>query len=114
MGYIKRLLLGTYRRQRRGGKGVTGGSVRDEEEDFIEHMFLASTHDQLLFFTNKGRVYWRKAYDIPQASRQATGKAIVNLLALGQDETIASFLQVPEFDDKHYVLMVTKNGVEIG
>ncbi|MBI4358360.1 MAG: DNA gyrase subunit A [Candidatus Omnitrophica bacterium] len=109
-GYIKRLPVDTYRRQRRGGKGVTGGGVRDEEEDFIEHMFLASTHDQLLFFTNKGRVYWRKAYDIPQASRQAKGKAIVNLLALGQDETIASFLQVPEFDEKHYVLMVTKNG----
>ncbi|MBI4372688.1 MAG: DNA gyrase subunit A, partial [Candidatus Omnitrophica bacterium] len=110
-GYIKRLPVDTYRRQRRGGKGVTGGGVRDEEEDFIEHMFLASTHDQLLFFTNKGRVYWRKAYDIPQASRQAKGKAIVNLLALGQDEKIASFLQVKEFDDKHYVLMVTKNGV---
>ncbi len=109
-GYIKRLPVDTYRRQRRGGKGVTGGGVRDEDEDFIEHMFLASTHDQLLFFTNKGRVYWRKAYDIPQASRQAKGKAIVNLLALGQDETIASFLQVREFDDKHFVLMVTKNG----
>ncbi|OGW87449.1 MAG: DNA gyrase subunit A [Omnitrophica bacterium RIFCSPLOWO2_01_FULL_45_10b] len=110
-GYIKRLPVDTYRRQRRGGKGVTGGGVRDEDEDFIEHMFLASTHDQILFFTNKGRVYWRKAYEIPQASRQAKGKAIVNFLALGQDETIASFLQVKEFDDKHYVLMVTKNGV---
>ena len=110
-GYIKRLPVDTYRRQRRGGKGVTGGGVRDEDEDFIEHMFLASTHDQLLFFTNKGRVYWRKAYDIPQASRQAKGKAIVNLLALGQDESIASFLQVKEFDDKHFVLMVTKNGI---
>ena len=110
-GYIKRLPVDTYRRQRRGGKGVTGGGVRDEEEDFIEHMFLASTHDQILFFTNKGRVYWRRTYEIPQASRQAKGKAIVNLLALGQDENIASFLQVSEFDDKHYVLMVTKNGV---
>ena len=110
-GYIKRLPVSTYRRQRRGGKGVTGGGVRDEEEDFIEHMFLASTHDQILFFTNKGRVYWRKAYEIPQASRQAKGKAIVNFLALGQDEKIASFLQVGEFDDKHYVLMATRNGV---
>ena len=110
-GYIKRLPVSTYRRQRRGGKGVTGGGVRDEEEDFIEHMFLASTHDQILFFTNKGRVYWRKAYEIPQASRQAKGKAIVNFLALGQDETIASFLQVREFVDKHYVLMATRNGV---
>lgn len=110
-GYIKRLPVDTYRRQRRGGKGVTGGGVRDEEEDFIEHMFLASTHDHILFFTNKGRVYWRKAYDIPQASRQSKGKAIVNLLALGPDESIASFLQVKEFDDKHFVLMVTQNGV---
>ncbi len=110
-GYIKRIPVTAYRRQRRGGVGVTGGGVRDEEEDFIEHMFLASTHDYILFFTNKGRVYWRKAYEIPQASRQAKGKAIVNLLALGQDETIASFLQVGEFDDKHYVFMVTKNGV---
>ena len=110
-GYIKRLPVDTYRRQKRGGKGVTGGGVRDEGEDFIEHMFLASTHDHILFFTNKGRVYWRKAYDIPQASRQAKGKAIVNLLALTQDESIASFLQVKEFDDKHFVIMVTKNGV---
>jgi len=110
-GYIKRLPVDTYRRQRRGGKGVTGGGVRDEDEDFIEHMFLVSTHDYILFFTNKGRVYWRKAYDIPQASRQAKGKAIVNFLALTQDESIASFLQVEEFDDKHFVVMVTKNGI---
>ena len=110
-GYVKRMPVTTYRRQRRGGRGVTGGGIRDEEEDFIEHMFLASTHDYLLFFTNTGRVYWQKAYEIPQASRQAKGKAIVNLLALEQGETIASVLQVKEFDDEHYVFMVTKNGV---
>lgn len=110
-GYIKRMPVTTYRQQRRGGKGVQGGGVREENEDFIEHMFLASTHDYILFFTNKGRVYWLKAYDIPQASRQAKGKAIVNILALSQDESIASFQQVKEFDDKHFVLMVTKNGV---
>ena len=110
-GYIKRMPVTTYRRQRRGGQGVQGGGVRDEEEDFIEHMFLASTHDHILFFTNKGRVYWRKTYEIPQASRQAKGKAIVNLLALSQGEAIASYLQVSEFDDKHYVVMITKNGV---
>ncbi|MBI3312607.1 MAG: DNA gyrase subunit A, partial [Candidatus Omnitrophica bacterium] len=93
-----------------GGTGVTGAGVRDDD-DFIEHMFLASTHDSILFFTNLGRVYWRKAYEIPQASRQAKGKAIVNFLSLGQGETISSFLQVKEFDDKRFVVMVTKNGV---
>ncbi|MFZ5803088.1 MAG: DNA gyrase subunit A [Candidatus Omnitrophota bacterium] len=109
-GYIKRIPVSTYRRQRRGGSGVTGAATRDDE-DFIEHMFLASTHDQILFFTNKGRVYWRKTYEIPQASRQAKGKAIVNLLSLGADEKISSFLQVKEYDDKHFVFMVTEKGV---
>jgi DNA gyrase subunit A len=109
-GYIKRIPVSMYRRQRRGGTGVTGAGVRDEE-DFVEHMFLSSTHDTILFFTNKGRVYWRKAYEIPQASRQARGKAIVNLLSLSQEETISSFLQVKEFDDKRFVVMVTKNGI---
>ena len=109
-GYIKRIPVSMYRRQRRGGTGVTGAAVKDEE-DFVEHMLLASTHDSILFFTNTGRVYWRKAYEIPQASRQARGKAIVNFLALGQGEAISSFLQVKEFNDKQYVLMVTKNGV---
>jgi DNA gyrase subunit A len=109
-GYIKRIPVSMYRRQRRGGTGVTGGGLRDEE-DFVEHMFLASTHDTILFFTNRGRVYWRKAYEIPQASRQARGKAIVNFLSLGSDESISSFLQVKEFDDKRFVVMVTKNGV---
>ena len=110
-GYIKRTPVTLYRRQRRGGIGVTGGGVKEEGEDFIEHFFLTSTHDYILFFTNKGRVYWRKAYEIPQASRQARGKAIVNLLSLGPEEMVTSFLQVKEFDDKHYVLMATKNGV---
>ncbi|OGW76536.1 MAG: DNA gyrase subunit A [Omnitrophica bacterium RIFCSPHIGHO2_02_FULL_49_9] len=110
-GFIKRIPVSAYRRQRRGGKGVTGGGVQEEEEDFIEHMFLASTHDYLLFFTNKGRVYWRKAYEIPQASRQARGRAIVNFLALGQGESIASVLQVDKFDDQHFILMATQNGV---
>ena len=109
-GYIKRIPVSMYRKQRRGGLGVTGAGVRDDE-DFIEHMFLSSTHDSILFFTNKGRVYWRKAYEIPQASRQAKGKAIVNFLSLGQGETISSYLQVTEFDDKRFVLMGTKNGV---
>ncbi len=109
-GYIKRIPVSAYRKQRRGGSGVTGAGMRDDE-DFIEHMFLTSTHDTIMFFTNKGRVYWRKAYQIPEASRQARGKAIVNLLSLSPEEGISSFLQVQEFDDKRYLVMVTKNGV---
>jgi len=109
-GYIKRIPVSMYRRQRHGGKGVTGAGVRDEE-DFIEHMFLSSTHDTILFFTNKGRVYWRKAYEIPQASRQARGKALANVLALGPGETITSYLKVEEFDDKRNVVMITRKGI---
>ncbi|MFA7255814.1 MAG: DNA gyrase subunit A [Candidatus Omnitrophota bacterium] len=109
-GYIKRIPVTMYRRQNRGGSGVSGAGVRDDE-DFIEHMFLASTHDFIMFFTNQGRVYWRKAYDIPQASRQAKGKAIVNFLSLAQNEQVSGFLQVKEFDDKRFVLMVTAKGV---
>jgi len=109
-GYIKRIPVAMYRRQNRGGSGVSGAGVRDDE-DFIEHLFLASTHDFIMFFTNQGRVYWRKAYDIPQASRQAKGKAIVNFLSLAQNEQVSGFLQVKEFDDKRYVLMVTAKGV---
>jgi len=110
-GYIKRTPVTLYRRQRRGGVGVTGAGVKEESEDFIEHFFLTSTHDYILFFTNKGRVYWRKAYEIPQASRQARGKAIVNLLSLTPDEKVSSFLQVKEFDEKHFIFMATKNGM---
>ncbi len=109
-GYIKRIPVSMYRRQNRGGSGVSGAGVRDDE-DFIEHLFLASTHDFIMFFTNQGRVYWRKAYDIPQASRQAKGKAIVNFLSLAQNEQVSGFLQVKEFDDKRFVLMVTAKGV---
>ncbi len=110
-GYIKRTPVSLYRKQRRGGVGVTGGGVKEEVEDFIEYLFLVSTHDYILFFTNKGRVYWRKAYEIPQASRQARGKAIVNLLSLGQGEIVSNFLPVKEFDDKHFIVMATKNGM---
>ncbi len=109
-GYIKRIPISMYRRQHRGGTGVTGAGVRDDE-DFIEHMFMASTHDFILFFTNQGKVFWRKAYEIPQASRQAKGKAIVNLLSLSANENVSSFLQVKEFDDKRFVVMVTAQGV---
>lgn len=109
-GYIKRIPVSSYRKQNRGGSGVNAAGMKDDD-DFIEHLFLCSTHETILFFTNKGRVYWRKAYDIPQASRIAKGKSIANILALSPDEKIQSFLKVKEFDDKRFVVMVTKNGV---
>jgi len=108
-GYIKRIPVSVYRAQRRGGKGVTGAAMKDE--DFIEHLFLASTHDYILFFTTKGRVYWRRAYEIPQASRQAKGRAIVNVLSLAQGEAVSAMIQVREFDDKRNIVMVTQKGV---
>lgn len=109
-GYIKRIPVSSYRTQNRGGSGVNAAGMKDDE-DFIEQLFLCSTHETILFFTNKGRVYWRKAYDIPQASRIAKGKSIANVLALSPDEKIQSFLKVREFDDKRFVVMITKNGI---
>jgi DNA gyrase subunit A len=106
-GYIKRLPLATYRSQGRGGKGITGAATK--EGDFIEHLFVASTHDYLLFFTNQGKVYWQKVYDIPQAGRVAKGRAIANLLALATDETVASCLAVRTFDDRQ-IVFATGNG----
>ncbi|MCM8778220.1 MAG: DNA gyrase subunit A [Candidatus Omnitrophica bacterium] len=108
-GYIKRLPVSAYRRQKRGGKGVTGAELR--EEDFIEHLFIASTHDYILFFTNIGKVHWLKVYDIPQAGRIAKGKAIVNLLELEANEKISAFVPVREFKEDHYLVMATKNGL---
>lgn len=107
-GYIKRMPLSVYRRQRRGGKGITGAQTK--EGDFIEHLFIASTHDYLLFFTNRGKVYWQKVYDIPQLSRTARGRAIVNLLELERGETVTSMIPVRNFDDRQ-LLMATANGV---
>ena len=107
-GYIKRLPVSAYRKQKRGGKGVTGAEVR--EEDFVEHLFIASTKDCLLFFTDKGRVHWLKVYEIPQASRIAKGKAIVNLLQLAADEKISSTIPVRGFSEDKFLVMVTKDG----
>ncbi|HUU09550.1 MAG TPA: DNA gyrase subunit A [Phycisphaerae bacterium] len=107
-GYIKRLPLTSYRRQGRGGKGVIGSTKK--EGDFIEDLFVASTHDYILFFSNMGQCYWQKVYDIPQMSRQAKGRAIVNLLSLRQDETIAGFHAVREFDEKRQVVFATEKG----
>ncbi len=107
-GYIKRIPVSQYRQQRRGGQGVTGADV--QEEDFIKTLFLASTHDTILFFTSQGRVFAKRAFEIPQASRVAKGKAIVNLIAVNQGEQVTSCLQVKEFDEKLFLFMVTKNG----
>ncbi|HCN20557.1 MAG: DNA gyrase subunit A [Planctomycetes bacterium GWA2_50_13] len=106
-GYIKRMPLTAYRRQGRGGKGVMGGDL--EEGDFVEHLFIASTHDYLLFFTDQGRVYWQKVYDIPQQGRLARGRAIINLLGIKAGESITAMFPVREFDARHLV-MVTEKG----
>ncbi|HYJ34300.1 MAG TPA: DNA gyrase subunit A [Candidatus Binatia bacterium] len=108
-GYIKRLPVTTYRSQRRGGRGVTGAGTK--EEDFIQHLFIASTHSYILVFTDKGRVYWLKVHEIPQAGRTAKGKAVVNLVEMTQQERVAAVLPVKQFDDKHFILMTTARGI---
>ncbi len=107
-GYIKRNPVSLYRTQQRGGKGVTG--MVTKEEDFVETLFVASTHDHVLVFTDKGKVYRIKAYEIPQAGRTARGKAIVNLLNIAQGENVSAVLPVSGFEDGHYVVMATRNG----
>ncbi|MCX6707110.1 MAG: DNA gyrase subunit A [Candidatus Woesearchaeota archaeon] len=107
-GYIKRTPAETYKSQNRGGRGVMAAGTR--EEDFIENLFIASTHSYILFFTNKGNVHWLKVYRIPEASRQAKGTAIVNLIQLEKDEKMAAFVQVRGFDDRHYLMLCTKDG----
>jgi DNA gyrase subunit A len=107
-GYIKRMPLTSYRRQGRGGKGVIGSTAK--EGDFIKDMFVASTHDYILFFTNMGQCYWQKVYDVPQMSRQSKGRAIVNMLQLREKETLASFIPVREFDEKRQLVFVTALG----
>ncbi|MCK5594579.1 DNA gyrase subunit A [bacterium] len=109
VGYIKRLPLTTYRRQHRGGRGIMGAGTK--EEDFIEYVFVASTHDYILFFTDKGQVHWVKVYQIPQAGRLSRGKAIVNLLRIAPDEKVTAFVRVREFDDKHNLIMATERGI---
>jgi len=108
-GYIKRQPLSSYRSQHRGGKGVMG--MRVKEEDVIESLFVASTHDYILFFTDKGKVHWLKVYDIPQLGRASKGRAVVNVLRLGRDEHVTAAIPVREFDDEHYVVMATARGV---
>ncbi len=108
-GYIKRLPTDTYKSQRRGGKGIIGLSTR--EEDFVENLFTTSTHDYILFFTNKGRVYRLKTYEIPESGRQAKGTAIVNLLQLDQEEKVTTVIPIKEYKEGLYLLLATKNGV---
>ncbi|MCK5557010.1 MAG: DNA gyrase subunit A, partial [Candidatus Hydrogenedentes bacterium] len=108
-GYIKRIPVSTYRKQRRGGKGVTGMGTK--EEDFVEHLLIASTHQYLLFFTDRGRVHWLKVHQVPRAGRVAKGRAIVNLLHVDKDESLTAFLSVREFKEGKYVFMATERGV---
>ncbi|MBN2163743.1 MAG: DNA gyrase subunit A [Pontiellaceae bacterium] len=109
-GYIKRVPTDTYRQQRRGGKGVVGMNTKDE--DFVEHVFTASTHDYLLCFTEAGRMYWLKAYYVPEGTRQSRGRSLANVLQMAQDEKLAAILCVRELDDDaHNLIMATKQGV---
>jgi len=108
-GYIKRNATSLYRAQRRGGKGKT--AMTTKEEDFVAQLMVASTHDYLLFFSDRGRVFRKKVYEVPQAGRAARGKALVNLLPVEKDEKISATLSIREFDEDHYIVMATKNGV---
>ena len=108
-GYIKRTALNTYRTQRRGGRGVQGATSNDE--DFVEHLFIANTHNYMLFFTNLGKCYWLKVYDIPQGGRATKGRAIVNLFGCDPGEKVEAFVSVKEFDDNHYIVMATRKGL---
>ena len=108
-GYIKRMPIDTYKSQKRGGKGITGMATR--EEDFVKQIFTASTHDTLLFFTNKGKVYRLRGYEIPEAGRTARGTAIVNLLSLDRGEKISAVITISNFAEGKYLLMATKGGM---
>ena len=108
-GYIKRMPVSTYRSQNRGGRGVS--AMKQKEEDFVETMFTASSHDWMLFFTTRGRMYRLKGFQIPESSRTAVGMNIVNLIAFEPDEKVTAMLSIKEFDDEHYLVMATKNGV---
>ncbi|MDY5627470.1 MAG: DNA gyrase subunit A [Clostridia bacterium] len=108
-GYVKRLPSSTYKAQHRGGRGISGLSTRDE--DFVENIFVTSSHNYILFFTNKGRMYKLKTYQIPEAGRQAKGSAIVNLLPIEKDEKITAVIPIKEFEENKYLTMITKRGI---
>ncbi len=107
-GYIKRFPVSGYRKQSRGGKGVTGAASR--EDDFVEHMFIASTHNYIMFFTDKGKCYWLKVFEVPEGGRTSKGKSIANVIAKEPTENITAILSVREFNDKQFVFMVTEQG----
>lgn len=108
-GYIKRTAAVTYRSQRRGGRGLQGAQMK--EEDFIEHLFIANTHDYLLFFTDRGRCYWLKVHEVPQGGRAARGRAIINLVECEPGERVEAFVTVKEFDEKRFIIMGTEKGI---
>ncbi len=108
-GYIKRIATSTYRQQRRGGRGIT--AMQTKEEDFVQDIFIASTHSYMMFFTSTGRCHWQKVYEIPRGGRASRGKAIVNMLQLDPGETVRACVAVDEFDEKRFVFMATTNGV---
>jgi DNA gyrase subunit A len=107
-GFIKRTSVDSYKRQGRGGKGIAGAATKDD--DFVEHMFIASTHQYILFFTSKGKCYWLKVYEIPEGGRATRGRSLSNLIEFEQGERICAYINVKEFSDSHFVLMATKNG----
>ena len=109
VGYVKRIAANTYKAQKRGGRGIAAHATR--ENDFVKHLFMTTTHNYIMFFTNKGKVYRLKAYEIPEAGRTAKGTAIVNILALDPSEKITAVIPVKEFSDGQYLLMATKNGI---
>jgi len=107
-GYIKRIPVSTYRRQRRGGRGLTGATAK--EDDWIEHLFIASTHDYVMFFSDRGQVYWLKVHEIPQGGRAARGKPVIQCIAIRPDERIAALVPVREFSERKWLLFATRNG----
>ena len=107
-GYIKRIPVSTYKRQRRGGRGMAGMGTK--EDDWVEHLFIASTHDYLMFFTDRGQVYWLKVHEIPQGGRAARGKPVVNCIAIGSNEQVASTVAVREFTDDRWLMFATRQG----
>ena len=112
-GFIKRMPVSGYRRQKRGGKGMKGTNTKDDE--YVEHLFVATNHNYILFFTEKGQCYWLKVYEIPEASRTARGRAIVNLIDIDKDDSIKTFVPVDNLDDEeyinnNYIMMATRNG----
>ena len=114
LGYIKRTSASEYRQQRRGGRGAIGSRTR--EEDYVEHLFVASTHDTMMFFTQKGRCYWLKVYEIPEGEKQSKGRAIQNLIQILPDDKVRAIIEVKNLDDKeyinnHYIVLCTKKGI---